>query len=173
MLPDGNLDGALDALATLWTETLSRDDLVDDNDVRGALSDMAEANSDAWNAAHPNAKGVYYQSWAGVSNYLGIPGPNDERDCEGKGYMAGVPRDRMDVKLVPVAAFVAHGWSMLPNDGLATVQSSKWGTFRGCIPADHQDDVGRSGQTGADSQSGFDHVRFYRQIAFDLAKKGY
>ena len=30
-----------------------------------------------------------------------------------------------------------------PNDGLVTVTSATWGTFLGCIPADHLDEVGQ------------------------------
>lgn len=173
-------DSAIDHLLTLWTLSLSRDEFIGREDIRGALSDMAERNADAWNAAHPDDPRVLYQSWAGVSFVGGLPHPKGSdfiwQACQQKGYVrvAGqdVPRDRMDLKLVPGASLVAHGTALLPNDGLSLVSSSMWGQFRGCIPADHQDDVGRPGQSGADSRSGFQHVRFYRQIAFELAARG-
>ncbi len=169
----GGADGALDTISRIWTHHFSTDDLAEGNDIRGALEAMAEKNSVAWNRAHPDDARVHYQSWAGVSNVLGIPGPHDEDSCEGKGFMKGTPRDRMDFKLVASAALVGHGTALLANDGLSTVDSAKWGEFLGCLPADHQDDVGRPGQRGADSRSGFDHVRFYRQLSFDLAKRGF
>ena len=90
-----------------------------------------------------------------------------EDSGEGEGFLKNAPRDRMDVKLVGAAALVGHGIALLANDGLSTVDSAKWGEFLGCIPADHQDDVGRPGQSGVDSRSGFDHVRFYRQLSFE------
>lgn len=169
----GGADGALETISKIWTHHFSSDDLAEGNDVRGALEAMSEKGSVAWNRAHPDDARVHYQSWAGVSNVLGIPGPHDEDSCEGKGFMRNAPRDRMDLKLVVAAALVGHGSALLANDGLSTVDSAKWGEFLGCIPADHQDDVGRPGQTGVDSRSGFDHVRFYRQVAFDLAKRGF
>lgn len=177
----GPIDDAVDHLLGLWTLSLSRDEFLGREDIRGALSDMAEHNADAWNAAHPDDPGVFYQSWAGVSHVAALPHPRGSDHvwnvCQQKGYLrvAGqdVPRDRMDAKLVPIAALVAHGTDLLPNDGMALVSSSIWGEFRGCIPADHQDDVGRRNTTGADSRSGFQHVRFYRQVAFDLAARGY
>ncbi|HSO39414.1 MAG TPA: alpha/beta fold hydrolase [Labilithrix sp.] len=172
LLP-GSADGALEAISKVWTHHFSTDDLAAGNDIRGALESMAEKNAEAWGRAHPDDARVHYQSWAGVSNVLGIRGPKDEDSCEGKGFMRDAPRDRMDLKLVASALIVGHGTQLLPNDGLSTVESSKHGEFLGCIPADHQDDVGRPGDTGVDSRSGFDHVRFYRQVAFDLAKRGF
>ena len=61
-----------------------------------------------------------------------------------------------------VAPWTAHGGAALPNDGLVTVESARWGTFMGSIPADHLDQVGfpvlRSARTG------FDFHTFYRTI---------
>jgi triacylglycerol lipase len=174
LLPDNAAaDRALSAISTLWTRTFSQAELAQGNNIRLALESMAEKNADAFNRTHPDDARVHYQSWAGVSNVAGIPNAKDEEGCGGKGYLKGTPRDRMDLKLIPAAFFVAHGTEMRPNDGLSTVESSKWGEFLGCIPADHQDDVGRNGKTGNDSRSGFNHVRFYRQVAFDLARRGY
>lgn len=174
LLPDNAYaDKALSAISTLWTRTFSEAELAEGNDLRAALGSMAEKNAEAFNRTHPDDARVHYQSWAGVSNVAGISNPKDEEGCAGKGYMNGTPRDRMDLKLIPAAWFVGHGTEMRPNDGLSTVESAKWGEFLGCIPADHQDDVGRNGKTGNDSRSGFNHVRFYRQVAFDLARRGY
>jgi triacylglycerol lipase len=56
---------------------------------------------------------------------------------------------------------------------VSTVESSKWGEFRGCIPADHLDQVGQIDDVGASHQTGFDSLRFYRNLAFDLAARGF
>ncbi len=53
------------------------------------------------------------------------------------------------------------------------VTSAKWGNFRGCIPADHLREVGQPGLSGPRSSTGFDHLSFYRSIAFDLASQGF
>ncbi len=70
-----------------------------------------------------------------------------------------------------LAAGVITGRGKDPNDGMATLESSKWDAakFQGCIPADHLDEVGE-GMEGPDKWTGFDHVRFYRNVAFGLAK---
>lgn len=170
LLP-GAADDALDALASAWGRTYS--DVAGDSHVRAALAALAEANAPAFNAAHPNDRRVYYQSWAGVSSVGGIPGPRDATACGG--LLLRHPRraDALDPTLVPMAVLTAHGAELRPNDGMATVESAKWGTFRGCVPADHLDEVGQVRDQGMDRRTGFDHLRFYRTIAFDLASRGY
>ena len=54
-----------------------------------------------------------------------------------------------------------------PNDGMVTVDSAKWGTFMGWIPADHLGVVGQPKQ-GRHPFTGFDHVEFYRKMASSL-----
>lgn len=53
------------------------------------------------------------------------------------------------------------------------MQSAKLGLFRGCIPADHLDEVGQVNDMGVNANTGFDHIRFYRNVAFELAELGY
>ena len=69
-----------------------------------------------------------------------------------------------------VWSIVGHGDGDA-NDGVATVASAKHGLFRGCIPADHMDEVGQVQDT-YDPATGWDHLRFYRNVAFDLAARG-
>jgi triacylglycerol lipase len=59
-----------------------------------------------------------------------------------------------------------------PSDGMVSVASARWGTFRGCIPADHYDVIGQIGHVVADVKTGFDASRFYLWVASDLAEKG-
>ena len=170
-LMPGSADDAINALASAWGRTYST--VAQDSHLRDAMSALAESNAARFNAAHPNDTRVYYQSWAGVSSVLGVPNPKDFEACEGRFLTYRKRRDAMDALLVPVAGIVAHGTELRPNDGLATVESAKHGTFRGCIPADHLDQVGQIKDTRRDTRTGFDHLRFYRTVAFDLAKRGF
>ena len=171
----GAIDGALSKVAAVWGDHVSKTDAsAKDNDIRGALEAMSEKGAERWNAEHPAMAGVHYQSWAGISkaNLLsGSYSDDDQRLCENKGYLRGATWDRMDLKLAVISPIIGHGGEA--HDGLSTVKSSKYGEFLGCIPADHQDDVGRPGKSGVDSRSGFDHVRFYRNVAFDLQRRGF
>jgi triacylglycerol lipase len=170
LLP-GVADDAINALARAWGRTYS--EVADETDLRAALTALSEDNAPGFNAANPDDPQVFYQSWAGVSSVFGIPGPWDEAACEGK--RLADPRggaDRMDLTLIPMAAMVAHGAELRPNDGMATVEGAKLGLFRGCIPADHLDEVGQIKHDGPDEHTGFDAARFYRNLAFDLAERG-
>ena len=139
---DGALDKVLNALTSWYGRSFTERDLADD----------------------PR---VTYLSWAGVSNVAGIPNFRDDEACEGK-FDPVNGRDRMNALLVPVASVVAHGLRLRPNDGMATVESSKWGRFKGCIPADHLDEVGQPKHEGPNVHGGFDHIVFYRDIASSL-----
>ena len=65
-VPDGLLDAVARAFGTV------ADKIADDPDVRAALAAFAERNASAWSReALPDASGVYYQSWTGVSTPFG------------------------------------------------------------------------------------------------------
>jgi triacylglycerol lipase len=164
----GASDDALDGFAKLVGRT--RSDVEQAADVRGALTDLSERNAEAFNAAHPDDPRVHYQSWAGVSSLFAIPNAADAKACESKLLAHAGRADLMHPLLAPAAPFVAHGTQ--PNDGFVLVSSAKWGNFRGCIPADHADEIGAFGQA-RDTRTGFDLVRFHRNLAFDLAARGF
>lgn len=151
--------------------------LAENSDLRAALSDLSTANAAAFALQNPNQPGVYYQSWAGLSNVAGISGPHDEQEClkDGGALLLNNAggRDWMDPLLTPLAWFVARGPLLHPNDGVVAVASARWGRFRGCIPADHLDQIGQIDDLGPDEDSGFDYVAFYRQLAAELAAMGY
>jgi len=161
----GGLDtAAIDSLGQYAGRTI--DAAADD--LKSAFVSLAEATNGAFEARNPPSPTTYYESWGGLSNVFGIPNAFDWPACENKMtlFPAGGGRHRMSGLLKPIAAVVAHGAQLLPNDGLVTVASAKYGTFRGCMPADHADEV------GAFPFPRFDYLRFIRNRAFDLAAKG-
>jgi triacylglycerol lipase len=169
-LVPGGADRAVDALARLAGGSFS--DVADEADVRAAMHDIAEQNADDFNAQNPDADGVYYQSWAGVSSVLGIRVDGISTACEDKMLMHDGTMDHMAALLWPSAALVA-GRSLTLNDGMVTVDNAKWGEFRGCIPADHLDQVGQINHDEADDSTAFDHLRFHRNLAFELSILGF
>jgi triacylglycerol lipase len=167
LLP-GFADGAINAIASAWGATFST--VAEDSDVRGALESLAVANAAAFAAANPDDARVVYQSWAGVTTLLGLGDAGAAAACDGRSLIQPGTADRVDPRLIPTALLVgAHGE---PHDGLVTVASAKHGAFRGCVPADHLDLIGQVSDTGVDPDTGFDHVRFYRNLAYDLASRG-
>jgi triacylglycerol lipase len=160
----------LTALGTFLARTIQSPSTLEP-DLRAAFTSLAEASAGAFNADNPDDPRVRYESWAGLSNVAGIVNPQDVGACENKMGLFGssLGRHRMHVVLKTIAYVVAHGIELRPNDGVVQVASAKWGTFRGCVPADHIDEVGALGAT---TWSPFDHVRFVRNRAFELAARG-
>ena len=166
-IPD-DVEGAVNAMASLWGRTFTERDLAEDSDVKAALSSISEKTTrESFNPTVLDDARVAYISWAGVSEVIGIPNPKDYDACEGKLQTRLGIRDGMDPTLVPAAFFVAHGLELRPNDGMVTVESAKWGKFKGCIPADHLDEVGQP-KDGRHPLTGFDHLEFYRKLASSL-----
>lgn len=167
------VDRAVNALVALYAGTFTRADLAKNAALRAAMASMSEAAATTRNAAVPDQPEVFYQSWAGVSTVLGVGNGEEAAACAGArgDDLASGPRGRdlMSVRLLAMGAIVAAG-AHIPNDGMVSVASARWGAFRGCIPADHYDEVGKPDRTGADRFSRFDPVRFYRNVAFELAR---
>lgn len=142
----------------------------DDEDLIGALEDLTVEKAAGFNAETPDAEGVFYQSWAGVSSPIAKWQAGVEAECgdvlAATPYLFGFGNDRMGVMLVPLSS-VAGGI----NDGVVSVQSATWGRMRGCIPADHLDQVKDAG--GPLWITGYDAGRQLRNIAFELSKRGY
>jgi len=136
-----------------------------DNDWRSDLDASARSLSTAvvtaYNAAHPDSPRVPIFSFAGVSNLQRAP------DLCGASEWGRLSRfDLVDPLLVPTAT-VLGGWNPFdrtPNDGIVPTASMIWGTFVGCIPADHFDEVGQIADYFPDLISGFDHLDFYRTL---------
>lgn len=169
----GSADDAVNSLAKCWAKSFTTDELASQTHLRDALASIAEKNAPEFNRTHPNDGRVYYQSWAGVSNVMGVPNWKDFGACDDRLLNYRSRRDVMDATLAAGAPIVAHGTDLRPNDGMVTVESAKWGEFQGCIPADHLDEVGQPGDDGPNKRTGFDHKRFYRNVAFGLARKGF
>ena len=153
--------GLLDVLAQfagqLYTKPLQ------DAKLKGALEACSEKLAPAWNVAHPDAPGVQYWSWAGLSGLTAKGKPA----CDGGDVPAPANGDIVEPGLQ--ASWLFLGGGTVPNDGLVPVESAKWGHFRGCVRADHMDEVGQI----AGVVDGFDHLKFYRDdIAGFLASEG-
>lgn len=167
IIPD-DVEKATNALASVWARTFTDRELAEGSDLLGALESISERHTrEVFNREVKDDPRVTYLSWAGVSNIAGIPNPKDRVACEGRIETRWGIRDGMDLTLVPAAGFVAHGIEMRPNDGMVTVESSKWGKFMGCIPADHLDEVGQP-RDRRHLFTGFDHLKFYRRLASSL-----
>lgn len=99
-----------------------------------------------FNPAHPDDSRVFYQSWTGLADPLGVTGTSLSAN-----YLAGWP-----------FLYGAAG----DNDGLVPVHSSIWGQWHGTLRADHVDFIGNRPAV-------FDHLDFFQQLVEDLGSAGY
>lgn len=113
-------------------------------------------------AAHPDPEGVARYSFAGRAGLTASGKP----DCED----AALPNPK---EHNPISGLMLAPWTLIgglsgvTNDGLVTVQSARWGEFRGCLPADHMQEIGLGlPQT-------FDHLAVFVAHAEFLAASGH
>lgn len=125
----------------------------------------------SFNPANPDDARVKYYSVAGRSS-----GKRADAECAGGAWGNSSRIDLLDPLLsvaIPVFALTSpNPLDPVANDGLVTVASSRWGTFLGCVPADHLDEVGQIAHLLPDLISGFDHRAFYRRLAQTLHRDG-
>lgn len=179
VLGSGTAQDVANKLAPIFVVTGDDKKLLAKTDVRAALTDISEANTRSFSARYPDDPSVVRLSWAGVSTVAGARNPKADEACRG-GAWPGTTRhsdrtSKLHVLLLAAGPIVGHFGDRIPNDGLSTVASARsWGTFQGCIPADHLGDVGGPNKeiTGPSRHTGLDHILFYRSVAYDLAKRG-
>jgi triacylglycerol lipase len=144
-----------------WLRVDSEDPL-NDPDIRAALHSFSVARAASFAEENPDDPRVARYSIAGRT--LGM-----KADGECAGALFGNPsaRDWPAPILWPSALFLAgaNPFNLKANDGAVTVASAKWGTFLGCLPADHM------GVTSGDSA--FDHIQYYRDLAAFLHDEGF
>jgi triacylglycerol lipase len=143
-----------------------------DTDAQAAIAQLTTPGCEAFNQKYPDDPSVSYFSIAGRTEN----GGGDE-DC---GSVREAPFiGKWDQVHGPVNALLSGTASLIDgssspaptNDGLVTVASARWGTFLGCVPADHLSEVCQIG--GQSSGSSFDCVTMYRDLADWLVAHGF
>jgi triacylglycerol lipase len=173
IVSDPRLRDALDAIAGLVFAALY-DAAGDTTSVWLGLDQFNTPNIATFDAAYPDAPTIPYYSIGGRSA-LNRGGS----ECNFTGRAPFLARyDTVDDPIDPllsVTGLILNGgdaFNPIPNDGLVSVPSSRHGTFLGCIPADHLDEIG---QLFGDSPGGFndfDHYTFYRDLVAYIRASG-
>lgn len=146
----------------------------DETSFFAALDQLSEEGAAAFNDRHPDQPGVAYFSIGGRSDRsLAVDQCAADEPPPFISDFA-LERDPIDPLLSASEAFMDGGFGdPEPNDGLVRVSSSRWGTFLGCVPADHLDQMGQL--LGDDPGLGneWDHLTFYRALVTWLRAQGY
>lgn len=145
-------------------------------DAKAAIAQLTTPGVEAFNQKYPDAPGVAYYSIAGRSD-------NDGGDVECSTPTETPFVEKWDLVKGPVNPLLYATAKILDgdktadaplaptNDGMVTVASAKWGTFLGCVPADHFSEVCQIG--GQSSGSSYNCVTMYRDIADWLVARGF
>ena len=141
-------------------------------DAKAAIAQLTTPGCEAFNAKYPDDPNVAYFSIAGrTENGGGDADCGSAREAPFVEKWEGV-NGPVNALLSGTASLLDGSGSPPPtNDGLVTVASAKWGTFLGCVPADHLSEVCQIG--GQSSGSDYDCVTMYRDIADWLAARGF
>ncbi len=136
---------------------LSRDFSEQDINLHAALESMSKTYvQKTFNPENPDDARVFYQSYAGMAQK----------------EPAGKHKDPSD----QIRPLLRKSWEYLheqegSNDGLVSVESAKWGNFKGTLHADHFDQLGY--RELATSSRDFDHRALFREIVGDLRASGF
>lgn len=165
----GFTDGLANAAADLWGFVVGAPN--QEADVRASMESMSSPQMVAFNARYPNTPGIAYFSWAGRSVRSILRTDRAEQQC-GDAVIANP--DAIDViDPLLLAPFDLLSAQRGPNDGLVDVDSTKWGTFMGCVAADHLDQVGLFSIADENPISGFDHRVFFIVVSDSLRARGF
>lgn len=174
-LVQGPVGDALAALLEFFGKVVLDPDGQPNSDAKAAVAQLTTAGCEAFNQKYPDAPGVAYFSIAGrSSNQTG------DTECGSVSEPPFITKwNGITGPVNPLLSATAqilkgqNGSEALPpiNDGLVTVASAKWGTFLGCVPADHLAEVCQIG--GQSSGSSFDCVTMYRDLADWLVTHGF
>jgi triacylglycerol lipase len=167
-LTPGGSSFLLEAFAGLIGRTVN--DLGSDSDLQASLLQLSEATAAQFALDNPDDPAVAFYSIAGRSL---LSRAND--DCGNALWNNSGRTDLVDPLLLPTGLLLQGLNPLRPvaNDGLVTVKSAKWGTFLGCIPADHLDEVGQLADLIVDPWSKFNHLTFYKQLATFIHDEGF
>ena len=126
-----------------------------------------------FNAQYVDRAGVRYFSLAGRSDWQlgGAACASDDPPPFVAAYQGEL--DPIDPLLSLTETFLDGGiGNPYANDGLVRAADAKWGTFLGCVPADHLDQIGHLFGDSPGLGNGFDHLGLYADLIAFLRKNG-
>lgn len=167
----GPLEDAVTTFLNLFGAAISQKP---DMNAQAAMQEMTTAGAAQFTTRHPDDPRVAYFSIAGRSgNSMG------QDTCATSTAAAFVERydqyaDPFDPLLAAAGAILSNAASPPPsNDGLVPVGSARWGTFLGCVPADHMEEICQFAGAKPGGGNPFDCHLFYRQLADWIVAQGY
>lgn len=145
-----------------------------ESSLSAAIEQLTTQKMEAFNAAYPNQPGIAYYSLTGRSA-LALA----EKACKPDllvDFLIPYEKvvDPLDPMLWATREVIDGGlFSAVPHDGLVRVEDARWGTFLGCVPADHLDEIGQLFGDWPGGLNSFDHKKLYRDLVGFLRAQGF
>jgi triacylglycerol lipase len=153
--------------AGLWEE------IDGDTSLAASMQQLSTPGLEAFNADYPDAEGVLYLSIAARSAYH--DGGDDCVSEDAPAFITEFVRDRDAIEpllAVPQAILAGSVIEPIANDGLVRAIDARWGTFLGCVPADHFDEIGQLFGDIPGLTNAWRHEDFYVALVQSLRDRG-
>jgi triacylglycerol lipase len=171
LLDDPNFAGIVDDLVNAIGAPLY-DQVGNETAVSKPLHLFSSPGIAAFNAAYPDAPGVFHASITGRTDHS-LGGVACVPDVEPAFMTANASDDDPTDPFFYLTETLIDGDGSIPNDGLVRVVDARHGEFWGCIPADHLDEVGHLLGDGPGLGNDFDHHAFFVGLVAHLRSLGY
>lgn len=173
LVQDDRLGRLVDAFVRVIGAPLF-DELGNETSVVTSLRQLSTAGAMDFNMRYPDPEGVPIYSIGGRSDRHRARTACASENTPAFMAMWESERDPIDPLLSLSEEILDGGLTApFPNDGLVRVADSKRGTFLGCIPADHLDQVGQLLGDSPGLFNDFDHKVFYRELVAWLRAQGF
>lgn len=154
--------------AGLW------DQIDGDTSLAASMQQLSTPGMEAFNAEYPDAPGVPYFSIAGRSAYH--DGGDACVSADAPSFISDFAEDRDAIEpmlAVPQAMLAESVIDPIANDGLVRAIDARRGTFLGCVPADHFDEIGQLFGDIPGLTNSWRHDAFYVALVSWLRERGF
>ncbi len=139
-----------------------------------SMQQLSTPGVEAFNEMYPDAPGVAYYSLTGRSGLL-LGGPDCDSD-QAPAFVTDFEAERDPTETLLLGTYPIVAGDLLDpevNDGLVAAADAHWGTFLGCVPADHFDEIGQLFGDLPGITNGWRHEDFYVALVGWLRAQGY
>jgi triacylglycerol lipase len=168
--PHSDAEKVIDTFSRLAGKSLY-DSVGNETSLAAAVRQFAPATMKSFNSKYPDARSVPYFSIAGRTGLH-----NGGEDCRAGDAPELIKRwaaelDPTDPLLKPTETILS-GFTNDPNDGMVRARDARWGTFLGCVPADHLDQMGQIAGDAPGPTNSWRHLEFYLDVVKFIRGKG-
>jgi triacylglycerol lipase len=159
-------DGLVKILgAPLW------DEIGHDTSITKSFRQFSSDAIDDFNSRYPNVPGIPYWSIAGRT--AGALATDECATPNSPPWISKWNRTKDTTEVIlEVPQLLISDLHGMDNDGLIPVESAKWGTFLGCVPADHFDEIGQLFGDPPGLGNDWSHLEFYSDLVKFLRARG-